>query len=349
MTNMQPSPDRTFLRQGIHLDVKPRNGFYTGGDKIVGVVHCDPIWGTKSVTEVNISLYGDANGDWDPDGDSSESRTGILEMNLNIYRGDAVEKKNFPFEFKFPSHTTQTTPCHTWYPNDQFEHKYGHPLPRTWECHFSRIRYTLNAYVTMSTGKVIHFSKKVQYRPSLETTLDDIPWREHVYILSGFFRSGSLMPEDAIESYPIESKLVKFRFPTTLVAGEPFRGSIHIQLPHSVESLKLWHLVIEAKFTNGYRILNPQDRITTRPCYHMVRLLSVYASAITLSKDQPLDLQSIAKRPVPPFYTLRTFNIRVSCHVRIRAIFSDTTGKVYRLSTSGLSMQIVGSPQSCDA
>jgi hypothetical protein len=30
----------------------------------------------------------------------------ILKVDLNIYHGVAVEKKNFPFEFQFPSHTT---------------------------------------------------------------------------------------------------------------------------------------------------------------------------------------------------------------------------------------------------
>lgn len=346
---MEPTLEKTFLRQGIHLNVKSRKESYTSGDKVIGAVHYNPLWGPKFVTEVNIRLYGDADANWFTDYDDSKSRTGILEFNLNIYHGVAVEKKNFPFEFKFPSQTTRTTPCHLWSPSDQFEHKYGHPLPRTWDCYCSRIRYTLNAYVTISTGKVIHFSKRVEYQPSLDTRIDDIPWREYVYMLSGFFHSGRSLAEDEIESYQNDSNLVKFRFPTTLVAEEPLKGSIHVQLPHSVEALKIWYLVIEARFTSGYRTLDRQNEITKRQCYGRVRLLSLYALAVTLPHNHLLDLQAICNKRIPSFYTLRTFNICVSGHLYIRALFGDPTGKKYRLSISGLPIQIVGSPQSCDS
>ncbi|KAJ5912248.1 uncharacterized protein N7473_001551 [Penicillium subrubescens] len=133
---MQFAPEKTFLRNGVHLDSNSNKKFYTSGDQVTGVVHYDPPWGTKSVTDVNINLYGDADADWFTDCDNSESRTGILELNIILYRGAAMEKKNFPFEFKFPSHTTPTTPHHPWNPNDQFEHEYGHPLPRTEDCPF---------------------------------------------------------------------------------------------------------------------------------------------------------------------------------------------------------------------
>lgn len=340
---MQSPPEKTFLRNGIHLDLNSKRSVYTSGDQVTGVVHYDPPWRAKSVTDVKINLYGDADGDWFSDCDNSESRTGILELNINLYHGVAVERKNFSFDFKFPSHTTPTTPHHPWSPNDQFEHEYGHPLPRTWDCHCSRIRYTLNAYLTLSTGKVIHFSKRLKYQPSLDTRVEDIPWREHVYMLSGFFHSGRLMTGDATESYPMDSRFVKFSFPTTLVAGKPLHGSIQVQLPHPVQSLKLWNLVIEARFTSGYRVLGRQNEITTRQCYGRARLLSLHA--IALPHDHLLYLQAICKKPIPPFYTLRTFNICVSGHLYIRGLISDSTGKIYRLRISSLPIQIVGSPQ----
>lgn len=348
MTSILSALENHVPGQGIHLDVNPKEGFYTSGDKVTGVVHYDPVWGTDTVTEVDIHLRGHADPDWFTDYDSSKSKTGILQFDLNIYRGGTVGTKNFPFEIQFPSHTTPTTPYHSWSPHDQFEHQFGHPLPRTWNCHCSRIRYTLNALVTTSAGKVIHFSKKINYLPSLDTRLDEIPWREHVCMLSGFFRPGILMPGNVIEPHQIDNKFVKIRFPTTLVAEEPLHGSIQVQLPPSVESLKLWYLFIDAKFTSGYRTLDRPDGITTRPCYHSVRLLSSYHSAIILAHNKLVDLRAMCRKPVPPFYTLRTFNICVSGHLRIRALFGDPTVKMYRLSVSNLPIQIVAPPHSRD-
>jgi hypothetical protein len=343
---MQSVREKTYLRNGIHLDLTSKRSFYTSGDHVTGVIYYDPPWGAKSVTDATINLYGDADADWFSDCDNSESRTGILEFNINLYCGVAVEKKNFPFDFKFPSYTTPTTPQHPWTPNAQFEHEYGHPLPRMWDCHCSRIRYTLNAYLTLSTGKVIHFSKRLKYRPSLDTRVEEIPWREHVYMLSGFFHSARLISGGPTDSHTIDSKFVKFRFPTALVAGKPLHGSIQVQLPHSVESLKIWYLVIEARFTSGYRTLDRQNEITTRQCYSRVRLLSLHA--VTLPHDHLLYFQEICNKPIPPFYTLRTFNISVSGYLYVRALFGDPAGKLYRLSISSFPIQIAGSPQLCD-
>lgn len=339
---MQPPPEKTFLRNGVHLDSNFNKEFYTSGDQVAGAVHYDPPWGTKFVTDVKINLYGDTDADWFSDCDNSESRSGILELNINLYRGVALEKKNFPFEFKFPAHTTPTTPHHPWTPNSQFEHEYVHPLPRTWDCHCSRIRYILNAYLTLSKGKVVRFSKKLKYQPPLDTRVEDTPWREHVYMLLGFFHPGRLMSDNATESYPLDSRIVRFRFPTTLVAGEPLHGSIQVQFPTPIKSLKLWYLVIETRFKTGYRTLNRQNELTTRQCYGRVRLLSLHT--ITLPHDHLLHLQAICNKPVPPVYTLQTFNICEFGHLYIRGLFSDLTGNLYRLSISDLPIQIVGLP-----
>jgi hypothetical protein len=129
-------------------------------------------------------------------------------------------------------------------------------------------------------------SKRLKYQPSLDTRVEDIPWREHVYMLSGLFYPGRFMPDNVTESYNLDARILKFRFPTTLVTGEPFYGSIHVQLPTYVKSLELWCLVIEARFTSGYRTLGRQNKITIRQCYGRVRLLSVYT--ITLPNNHLL-------------------------------------------------------------
>jgi hypothetical protein len=68
---MQFSPEKTFWRNGVHLNSSSNKKFQTSSDHVTGVVHYDPPWGIKSVTEVNINLYGDSDADWFSDCDNS--------------------------------------------------------------------------------------------------------------------------------------------------------------------------------------------------------------------------------------------------------------------------------------
>jgi hypothetical protein len=53
---MQFSPEKTFWRNGVHLNSSSNKKFQTSSDHVTGVVHYDPPWGIKSVTEL-ISTY----------------------------------------------------------------------------------------------------------------------------------------------------------------------------------------------------------------------------------------------------------------------------------------------------
>jgi hypothetical protein len=55
----------------IHLDVNPKKVFYTSGDRVIGIVQYDPVWGTDIATKVDIFMW--SRRSWFSDYDDSKS------------------------------------------------------------------------------------------------------------------------------------------------------------------------------------------------------------------------------------------------------------------------------------
>ncbi|QKX59787.1 uncharacterized protein TRUGW13939_06929 [Talaromyces rugulosus] len=335
----------TFLTQGIKLET-PKSGTYTAGDKVIGLVHFDPLRKDR-VTEVDLSLYGSSDPDWDTDGDDSKSETGLLTLNITLYSGAPVVHKNFPFEFTFPALTNHAGPSHEWAPNHRFEHGYGHPLPPTWEGDFDRIRYRLTARIVSERRGTTTFTRKIKYTPSKNASTDS-SWIGYTCTLFGFFRSARLNPTEGLEemaaSDTVTSNQVIFRFPKVLVSGEDLLGSISVRAPSS-EQLKLWYLIVDINLKKGIRTLGNPAGQKPRPAYRPARLLCSFSPTI-LPNEQPTDLLTLCKSlcPVPPFYTFKTFNIYVAGYLQIKALFTSSSGKLYRLASSDVPVSIVGPP-----
>ncbi|KAH8703339.1 hypothetical protein BGW36DRAFT_369187 [Talaromyces proteolyticus] len=216
---------------------------------------------------------------------------------------------------------------------------------------FDRIRYRLTARIVSERRGTTTFTRKIKYTPSKDASTDSSSM-EYACTLCGFFRSARLNPIEGLEEIAasgIGTNQVIFSFPKVLVSGEHMFGSIRVQVPPS-EQLKLWYLIVDINLKRGIRTLGNPAGEKPRPAYRPARLLCSL-SPTSLPNDQPTDLLTVCKslRPVPPFYTFKTFNIYIAGYLQIKALFTSSSGKLYRLTTSDVPVSIVGPPRFGDS